>query len=596
MTAPSPADQEPALLRFDIRADGQAIDSDIQVSAIETWSSINKVPRARLVILDGEVAERDFPVSDAATFIPGKAIDISAGYGNSAATIFSGIVVAHSLEIKRNSAPVLIVDMADKAVKMTVARNSSAVEEKTDSDFMSKLLGTYGLSSDVASTSTTYPAMVQFTASDWDTLLYRAEMNGMVVTTEAGKVTVKAPATDQQAVLRVAFGESVLDFEAELNAVGQLPDSAVKSYAWDLNKQELLTGEPSNVVVVEPGNLPSKKLAEVCNTSAFAQLTGALVTKADLVSWSSARLARAKLAKVRGRVRFQGNALVKPGSMITLQNLGDRFNGNVFVSGVHHEIKRGRWYTTVDFGLAADWFASNPAVAAAPALHVPPIKGLHTAVVVNVAEDPAGNFRVQVKFPYAPDVGMLWARLGSFYASKTFGAVFYPEVDDEVIVGFMNEDPRFPVILGSVYSKTHAPSSTPEAKNNTKALVTRSKLELSFDDDKKVIVLKTPGGHTVTMDDDKKSVTIVDSNSNGITLDSNGITLDSPKNITIKATGNISLEATGNLTMKATSNASLEGMQVSAKAQAAFSAEGSASAELKASGMVTVQGGLVKIN
>ena len=48
--------------------------------------------------------------------------------------------------------------------------------------------------------------------------------------------------------------------------------------------------------------------------------------------------------------------------------------------------------------------------------------------------------------------------------------------------------------------------------------------------------------------------------------------------------------------MKATANATCEGLQIELKAQTALSAQGNASAELKASGIVTVQGALVKIN
>ena len=79
-------------------------------------------------------------------------------------------------------------------------------------------------------------------------------------------------------------------------------------------------------------------------------------------------------------------------------------------------------------------------------------------------------------------------------------------------------------------------------------------------------------------------------------LGKEGITIDSASKIDIKAKGDISITPTGNLSMKATPNATCEGLQIELKAQTKFSANGNATAELKSSGMLTVQGSLVQIN
>jgi len=65
-----------------------------------------------------------------------------------------------------------------------------------------------------------------------------------------------------------------------------------------------------------------------------------------------------------------------------------------------------------------------------------------------------------------------------------------------------------------------------------------------------------------------------------VLMDSDGITLDSPSDVSIKATGDLNIEAT-NLNLKA---------------NAGFKAEGSASAEISSSGSTTVKGSIVQIN
>ena len=108
---------------------------------------------------------------------------------------------------------------------------------------------------------------------------------------------------------------------------------------------------------------------------------------------------------------------------------------------------------------------------------------VQTGIVRQVVTDPEGEsaYRSRCRF---------WARRpppygrasSSFYASNQFGAVFYPEVNDEVILGFMNSDPRYPVIVGSVYSKLLPPPYPPATGNDIKGIKTRGKIEMTFDD------------------------------------------------------------------------------------------------------------------
>jgi hypothetical protein len=121
-------------------------------------------------------------------------------------------------------------------------------------------------------------------------------------------------------------------------------------------------------------------------------------------------------------------------------------------------------------------------------------------------------------------------------------------------------------------------------------------MELTFDDEDKIITVKTPGGHILVMDDKQGSISITDSNKNSMVFGKEGITIDSASKVAIKAKTDISITATGNLSMKATQNASCEGMKIDLNAQTTLSAQGNASAEFKSSGVVTVKGALVQIN
>lgn len=600
MNAPSPNLVKSGQTVFTVKVDGKVTPDTVGIVSIEVWDAVNRVPRARLTIYDGNVAERDFEISNQSLFLPGAEVEIALGYPDKAATrVFSGVVVAQSIEIDGMQASRLLVDLSDEALCMTLDRKNGVFEKVKDSDLIGKLIMNNGLKKSVAATTVVNEEIVQYYVSDWDLMLILAEQNGFVVTIDAGTVTVKAPDTSAAAVLSVVYGESILDFHAEMNAATQYDTSAIKSYAWDAAQQKLADAGPSAVNVTEPGNVSSAQLAKVFNIKKYPQQTGASVEKGALTAWSSAEVLKSKLSKIRGTVSFQGSTLAAPGKMIELGGVGNRFNGKAFISGVRHVVRDGSWITTAEFGLSAKWFAAEAPHIAAPGASglLPPIGGLQTGIVKQVAKDPGGQFRVAIEMPLLQMPGQLvWARLASFYASNKIGEVFYPEVGDEVVVGFMNQDPRYPVILGSLYSKKLPPPYPPDEKNNKKAIVTRSKLELTFDDQDKVIEIRTPGKNVIRLDDKAGKIAVTDGNSNSITLSKSGVVIESGANMTLKAKGNVTVDAGGNLKLTAKANATMDGLQVAHTAKGKFSANGTGTAELKSSGILTVQGTLVKIN
>ena len=190
----------------------------------------------------------------------------------------------------------------------------------------------------------------------------------------------------------------------------------------------------------------------------------------------------------------------------------------------------------------------------------------------------------------------VWARLAQYHASSGFGAFYLPEVGDEVVLGYFNNDPSHPVILGSLYSSARAPPYAIAAENNTKALVTRSKVKIEIDDDKKVITITTPANNKIVLSDDAKSIILQDQTDNKVTLDPGGITLESPKDIKITAKGTMTLDAVGKIAITSKADVNVGGANISCDAQMAFTGKGAASAELSASGQTTVKGAVVMIN
>lgn len=595
--ASSPLIDSSGVLSLTVLSNGNPLADTTQIISVEVSYSYNRIPYARLTILDGDMPNATFPESEADVFKPGASITIQAGYGGVVKTIFEGVVIKHAIHISGENDARLVLECKDKALAMTVGRKNANYVDTKDSDIISRVIGSYaGLSSDVAVTDTTYKELVQFYCTDWDYLVTRAEVNGLLVSVCSGKVSVKKPQTSGTPVLSVTYGIDLLEFQAELDSRSQL--ASVQATAWDLASQAITQQQSAPQALNAQGNLDSATLSQVLGIAIYSLQSATTIESGALTTWSKAQQLKSGLSRIRGRMSFQGSALAEVGSFIELKGVGARFNGDVLVTGVKHVLREGAWTTEVDFGMSPNWFTEQEYIAAPPAAGITGgVGGLQVGIVKKLDADPESQYKIQVSVPVmqAENDGV-WARLSNFYGSNTFGAFFLPEIGDEVILGYFNDDPSHPVILGSLYSSKQKPPYEPTADNFFKAVVTRSKLKLEFDDDKKVITIVTPGKNTIVLSDDGKSILLQDQNNNKVELNPSGITLDSPKDIVINAKGKITISAVGNVEVSAKADVKTTGLNINNNANVGFVAKGAATAELSASGQTTVKGAMVMIN
>jgi uncharacterized protein involved in type VI secretion and phage assembly len=601
MSASDPALNAGAAVDVRLTVDGRAFDADRLVS-VETWSEADRIPRARLVFFEGPDEEgKDFPLSGGNALLPGARIVVSAGYGGSVKAIHTGVIVRHSVRIDPGSAPQLVVETADELVKMTLGRSSSVSEEKSDKDVIAALVSAAGgtVGRNQAATAP-HEAFVQYHASAWDTLLLRAQAGGCLVFVDAGKVDVVAPAASGTPAVTLEYGDDIVALEATLDAAAPFAQAAVKSRSWSYADQALVEGSPSGGGVAAPGDFGADRLAAVFATDPLTQQTAGSLDETALAAWSGAALTRSRLAAVRGTVRFQGSAAVKPGGFIALKGVGGRFEGTAFVTAVSHVFNGGSWQTSASFGLARETLGSGLSDVAQPAAArlVPPIRGLHIGQVMEVAPDPAGHWRVKVSMPLVGEGSGIWARLSSFYASSGFGAVFAPEVGDEVVLGFMDEDPQFPVVLGSLYSSARKPKDDTglTQPNDIKAIVSRTRLEVRFDDKDTVLTVKTPGGRVVRLDDKKGEIEITDASKNSILMDKDKVDVTSAAVLNLTSKTDFNISAGAKLTVAAKGAYSLNAASIEEIAKGLLTIESNGPGKLKSKAPLTILGAMVSIN
>ncbi|HEY9046128.1 MAG TPA: type VI secretion system tip protein VgrG [Ohtaekwangia sp.] len=576
-----PSNKPKSVCTFTILSDGNQVPGTYHVISIIVNKEVNRIPSATILILDGDAAKETFEVSNAADFEPGKKIEIKAGWVSDEETIFKGIVIKQNIKVKNNNS-ILMVECRDESMKMTLVPKSKYYKDKKDSEIFEEIIGTYsGLSKDVEATTLQHKEVVQYNSTDWDFMVCRADVNGKLVIVDDGKISIAKPNVSAAAELTAQYGSTVLDLDAEIDARLQLP--GVKAASWNFTDQQLLdTVDAAEPSVPAAGNLSSDQLKKASSSDPLVLIHSGKITEAELQQWANARLQKNRLAKIRGRVKVEGFAKMKPGKILQLNGVGARFEGKVFVTGIRHQIEHGNWTTHMQFGTNPEWFAETYTVQQPLAgAMLPPIQGLQIGIVTKLEEDPDGEDRIMVRLPvvHKNDEG-IWCRVASLDAGKERGFFFRPELEDEVIVGFIDDDPRHAVVLGMLNSSKLPAHTKPKDTNHIKGYVSREKMKWMFDDEKKIISIETPGGNKIVISEEDKGMSFIDQNGNKIVMNDQGIKIESIKDFTLKAAKD----------MKA------EGLNTEVKASAQMKMKGDASAEFSSGGNTNLKGAIVNIN
>jgi Rhs element Vgr protein len=575
---------------FTLLSDGKDISNTYLVLSLVIDRVVNRVPTARIVLRDGSAADATFAASEGADLIPGKLVEIALGYDGNNKRVFKGLIVKHAIKVGGNGDTILTLHCKDQATKLTVGRHSRYFTDSKDSEAIETILKTHsGLSPTVTSTQGKHPEIVQYYTTDWDFILSRAEINGQIVLAEDGTFKVKPPTTSGSPMVRLTYGNNILAFEAEIDARYQY--KAVNAKAWNYADQDLNQATGAEPSVSRIGNLSNSQLSDVLGLASLELRHGGRIQNEELKGWANAQLLKSRLAKVRGRIKIEGFPNGKADALVELAGMGARFNGVAYVSGIRHELIGGAWFTYLQLGLDPDWFYKSADLMEKPAAGLlPGVNGLQIGVVVKLQDDPNGEDRVFVKAPIIETQSSqgIWARVATLDAGNQRGSFFRPEIGDEVVLGFLNDDPRDPIVLGMLHSSPKPAPIKVQDTNHHKGFFTRSKMKVTFDDDKKVMTLETPGGNKIIISDEDKGITLKDQNGNTLIMNDSGISMKSPKDITI--------QATGKLTLKATQDTSVEGLNVNVKANAQFKAQGNAGAEVSTSAIAILKGSLVQIN
>ena len=220
-----------------------------------------------------------------------------------------------------------------------------------------------------------------------------------------------------------------------------------------------------------------------------------------------------------------------------------------------------------------------------------------------------GRIRLRYYWPVAQpaEAEMGWVRVSTPYSGDGKGQLFTPEVGSQVLVGYEQGGPEFPVVLGNLFHpKNPQGAKYTYPQNNLKGMQTAG--------GNKVVMSEVAGAQTILISNSNNKGTAVEVSFKGdgsITIKSNGpvsvlsptITLEAgdkgtidlhAKTISLKAEQEVTIEATSKVDIT-TQTLQAQTTNFTAEASGNLTAKGTR-AQLTGAADVDISAPLVKIN
>ena len=541
----------------EITINQQQIRYDILEVQLEQFIDFHHMLRVKIRETGTATASSDF--TDATSYIGflGQAISLNIkpqgdhiDAGRSLA--FAGLVTGINLENSIDGLNEITVVAQSQTIAMDGARKNAYFRDQTASDIIGSVARRHSITvGQIDSTKTKFKFSVQKRETDFEYIMRLAGENGLFAHFDGKEF--RATKANSSTVEELVWRESLGSFTLGLGTRPTELNADVYNYEQDKTFSQNTSQLPSQTALsgLSKSSLDaSKKIFKDASYSGVRKRVEDQQSLAEVIQHRGEDL-------LSGMISCVGTSIIPSvtvGHAVRIKGMGV-CDGPYWVTQVKHVLADGGKYHNE--------FSCAPLDVAFPGAEDsrPRVTSLQRAVVTDNV-DPSNMGRVKVKVPWNSTDDTLWVRMAVPYAGSNRGWYTVPEVGDEVLIGYEEDNPDLAIVLGSLYNKTQAPpSSAPDQDNNFKLFMTRSGHQIIFDD----------------TDNDEKISIITKDAKNQIVMKLGGgqptLTIQSDGDISIKGK-NISIESDMDCSIKAGGTAKIEGAMLDQKAQGPLQIQG----------------------
>ncbi|MEH2278813.1 MAG: VgrG-related protein [Nostoc sp.] len=370
-------------------------------------------------------------------------------------TLIEGEITGMEVNFENNNRADIIVRGYDFSHRLHRGRYNRSFTGQTDSDIVTKIVEEVGIKlGNIDPSGEAQKYVFQENQTNMEFLQERAARIGFELFMSDGKMNFCKQKSEGDLALK--WGDQIKQFRVRVTSAEQV--NTVKVRAWDYTQKEpIIETATKETQLTETGN----KLGS-STSSAFSNLKSyemTVVNKPVASAKQAEIMAQALCDELGGEfvyadAQVEGNPDIRPGQVINLENMGDRYSGKYYVTDTRHFLEE-RVYKT-DFSVRG-LRSGNLFTTLSTDKHLRPGQTLLIGIVDD-NRDPENLGRVTVKFPtLTQEHKSNWARVVAVGAGRNRGFDCLPEINDEVLVGFEHGDIHRPFVIGGLWNGKDAP-------------------------------------------------------------------------------------------------------------------------------------------
>jgi phage protein D/phage baseplate assembly protein gpV len=364
-----------------------------------------------------------------------------------------------------------IVRGYDRSHRVARGRRTETYRNVTDSDIARTVARRANLEvGQIDETRVTHQHVSQVNLSDWEFLRARAREAGFEAAVTGGKLHFRRPAEARQAPqageydstdpLQLVFGSNLVTFRPRVSSAAQVSEVEVRG--WSPAQKDVVVARSAAATSAASIRDTPRSLAAIFGDPVQTRVDRAFGEQGEVEAAAGALADHVGSAFAAAEGVALGNPRLRAGVAISVAMTGADFDGRYVVNSTSHRFDRRGYRTRFTIGSRQERSLLglvSPTSTAGPASGSgPPMNGVVTALVTGI-DDPDQLGRVKLKFPWLSDTYESdWVRVVQFGAGNGRGAVFLPEVDDEVLVAFEHGEARRPYVIGGLYNGVDQPT------------------------------------------------------------------------------------------------------------------------------------------
>ena len=431
---------------------------------------------------------------------PGTSLRVGAG----AATedLFTGEVTAVEYVHATGGAREVRVRGYDVLHRLRKRQPVRAHVQVTLEDLARELASGLGVSVQAAEPGPLWRHLIQHGQSDLDFLVERADRCGLYPVLH-GDTLKLLTLEGEGSPVPLLLGETLLEATVEVN--GDASCREVAAEGWDVLRAESHAGR------AEVPRVGRRVEAEVAPGRVGGEARRSLVDEAaegiaHLDAAAQAELDHRSAREVVLTAVAEGDARLRPGARVDVRGVAAAVAGEYVLTAVTHHVDAHHGFLSE--------LSSAP-----PPRRVRARASAVTLGVVSRVDDPDGKGRVRATLPAHGGVETDWMQVLAVGGGSGKGLMLLPDVGDTVLLALGGEDPARGVVVGGLYGAGGPPDAGVEG-----GAVRR-------------YTLLTPGGHTLRLDDEGRTLRLEDGTGSYVEMAPGGVRLHSKGALDIEAPG-----------------------------------------------------------